>query len=262
MSLTPVEYCPTHKLWFKRDDLFQYAGVRGGKVRNCLSIIKASNQPLRGLVTGGSRSSPQVEIVGAIALKHRLPVHLHIPQGKLSNDLQQLRRHPLVTIYQHFPGFNHVLTSRAHQDALKSGFLEIPFGMETSKAIWPIAYQVANLPFRRIKRIVVPVGSGMTLCGILHGLNKYRAPKKLKVIGIVVGADPQERLDRYAPKNWSQRVTLIKSPYKYQKAVKSTICGIDLDPIYEAKVAPYLRPGDLLWIVGHRGIDFNHIFDD
>ena len=29
--------------------------------------------------------------------------------------------------------------------------------------------------------------------------------------------------------------------------------GLALDPYYEAKCVPYLRPGDLFWVVGRRG---------
>lgn len=38
-------------IWLKRDDLFEIAGVRGGKVRTCWRLSQGSV----GLVTAGSR---------------------------------------------------------------------------------------------------------------------------------------------------------------------------------------------------------------
>ena len=111
------------------------------------------------------------------------------------------------------------------------------------------------------RRIVVPVGSGMSFAGILTGLERHaqeylggdlaRLPY---VLGVQVGADPTERLDRYAPPWWRAIGGIHKSDLTYAQRPKVTNLGpIDLDPVYEAKCLPFLRPGDLLWIVGRRG---------
>ena len=47
----------------KRDDLFEIAGVCGGKARTCWAM----SQGAPGLVTAGSRSSPQANIVAHVA---------------------------------------------------------------------------------------------------------------------------------------------------------------------------------------------------
>lgn len=57
-DLTPIE--EHGGFLVKRDDLFRVAGVRGGKVRSCWHLAQGAE----GLVTAGSRSSPQVNIVG------------------------------------------------------------------------------------------------------------------------------------------------------------------------------------------------------
>ena len=143
-----------------------------------------------------------------------------------------------------------MIITRAREDAHQSGWLEIPFGMAHSAIIASTAAQVANLP-ANVKRIVVPVGSGMALAGILTGLQA--SGRDLPVIGIRVGADPTKRLDQYAPTNWRQMTTLITSDIDYHHHAPVTSIGhIDLDPIYEAKALPYLTSGDLLWVVGRR----------
>jgi hypothetical protein len=47
-------------------------------------------------------------------------------------------------------------------------------------------------------------------------------------------------------------VTLAHAGVPYQQHVEADFHGTPLDPVYEAKVQPWLQPGDLLWVVGHR----------
>jgi hypothetical protein len=143
-----------------------------------------------------------------------------------------------------------VIVSRAHEDAEKTGWTEIPFGMECEEAVKQTRKQVKNIP-NDVKRIVMVVGSGMSLSGVLHGLNDEGL--SIPVVGISVGADPEERLNTYAPKNWREMVTIIKCPLDYHDEANGNILGdIILDPIYEGKCLPYLEPGDLFWVVGVR----------
>ena len=136
-------------------------------------------------------------------------------------------------IVQHKAGYNNVIIARAREDAKTTGWREIPFGMECQEAVDATAAQVENIP-SEAKRIVIPVGSGMSLAGLLHGLIRYG--KRIPVIGVIVGADPTDRLDKYAPKKWREMVDLVKSDLKYDEYAKqTTIEGLELDPIYEAK---------------------------
>ena len=59
--------------------LFAFAGARGGKVRACLKIASTAK---RGLITAGSRSSPQVNIVA------------HAPRWIVGNSLQIDKKAP------------------------------------------------------------------------------------------------------------------------------------------------------------------------
>ena len=156
--------------------------------------------------------------------------------------------HAGAEIEQHKPGYNSVIIKRARDDAAQRGWREIPFGMECVEAVQQTAQQVGNLP-RNIERIVVPVGSGMSLAGILTGL--CNSGRSIPVLGVKVGADPTKRLDKYAPPNWRELSEIVDSGVPYARKVQVDF-PIKLDPIYEAKCVKFLRPGDLLWVVGIR----------
>lgn len=249
VALTPIEQ--VDDIYIKRDDLFNIGGSRGGKVRACLQIVTdaLASGTVDGLITAGSRQSPQVNIVATIAEMYHLPCRVHTPQGEMTPELNAAVDKG-AEIVQHRAGYNNVIIARARDDAKQTGWLEIPFGMAHHAIIASTAAQIANIP-ADTKRIVVPVGSGMALAGILTGLQA--SGQDIPVIGVRVGADPSKRLDQYAPKHWRQMATLITSDIDYHHHAPVTHIGdIDLDPIYEAKALPYLKSGDLLWVVGRR----------
>lgn len=250
----PNEMTPVVKIgdiWVKRDDTFAVGTSRGGKVRACLQIVSdaVAAGGVKGLVTAGSRQSPQVNIVATIAKQYNIPCRVHVPAGGLTPELMEAQALG-AKIVQHPAGRNSVIVARAREDAKEAGWLEIPFGMEHAAIVEATAKQVANLP-KGIKRIVVPVGSGMALSGILHGLKANGLD--IPVVGVQVGADPTKRLNKYAPAGWQQMVTIIKSELDYHDHAPTTRLGdIALDPVYESKTLPYLESGDLLWVVGRR----------
>lgn len=244
--ITPIEYHGGYAV--KRDDLFSLGGSRGGKVRSCLALIHRAGAT--GVTTAGSRHSPQVNIVATIAQHLGLPCRVHVPAGDMTPELVAAQESG-AEVVQHTPGHNTVIIKRAADDAAERGWLNVPFGMECQDAVDQTATQVANLVDLPCERLIVPVGSGMTLAGILTGLTTHGID--LPVTGIVVGADPEDRLDRYAPPNWRTMVTLVRTPMAYGESYPEPVLdGLPLDPIYEAKCLPYLRPGDILWVVGRR----------
>jgi len=240
--LTPVQR--RGSIWVKRDDLYTEAGVAGGKVRTCWALAQGA----RGLVTAGSRYSPQVNIVAQVARHLAIPCEIHVPSGELSPEVQ-LAVDAGATLVQHRPGYNTVIVARAKAAAERTGYTLIPFGMECWDAIEYTAAQVANIP-RDVARIVVPVGSGMSMAGILHGLATLH--RDTPVIGVRVGADPGTRLSRWAPFGWQAYANVIDTTDGYHHPREADWDGIALDPYYEAKVLPYLEPDDLLWVVGIR----------
>lgn len=239
-------------IWVKRDDLFVFAGVPGGKVRTCLALARAAHAGgCRLLVTAGSRASPQVNIVAHEGRALGMSVRCHTPAGTLAPEVLAAQAAG-AEIIQHKAGYNSVIIARAKEDARARGGAEIPFGMECQEAIRQTAKQVAQWP-RGVRRLVAPVGSGMSLAGILHGLLRAGMWGRVRVLGVVVGADPSRRLDAYAPLGWAQYVDLEPAGIDYHARAPATRLGkLELDAHYEAKCLPFLRPHDALWVVGIR----------
>jgi 1-aminocyclopropane-1-carboxylate deaminase/D-cysteine desulfhydrase-like pyridoxal-dependent ACC family enzyme len=242
-ELTPIEEHGGYPV--KRDDYYCIAGVRGGKVRTCWALAQGAN----GLVTAGSRQSPQVNIVAHIARRLGVPCRVHVPwaKGALTPELLSAQACGAEIVMEK-PGYNSVIVSRASKDAALRGWTLIPFGMECAEAVKQTSAQVEPVP--GVKRVVIPVGSGMSLAGLLNGL-------KLKglyipVLGVVVGADPVKRLDRFAP-GWRKACELVPAGMDYHNHASTTRLGdLELDPVYEAKCLRFLKAGDLLWVVGIR----------
>jgi 1-aminocyclopropane-1-carboxylate deaminase/D-cysteine desulfhydrase-like pyridoxal-dependent ACC family enzyme len=244
ISLTPVEQ--HGPFWLKRDDLFTVAGARGGKVRGCLILAQRANYA--GLITASSRSSPQAQIVARIANALGIPARLHMPNGPATPEMEDMLANN-GELVQWKAGYNNVIIARAKADAKANPFwCYIPFGMECQEAVDATAAQCANIP-PGVTRVVVPVGSGISMAGVLNGVAKYRPG--LPVVGVRVGADPLKRLYNWAPP-LTTSVRLIDSPHDYHTKVRAHIGGVELDPIYEAKCAEFMVAGDLLWVVGVR----------
>lgn len=247
-AITPIE--KRDGIYFKRDDKFMINNSNGGKTRTCYALIKQSNKS--GVVTAGSRKSPQIGIVAKIAKQLNKESFAHCPQGKMSDVLIEARDQYGINITQEKAGYNTVIMKRAKDAAEKNDLTLIPFGMECWEAINQTRNQVKNIP-DDCKRVVAPVGSGMSFSGILHGLKDLGLD--IPVLGLVVGADPSKRLDKYAPEGWrdNPNIKLVNVGVDYHTEIKDNCFkGIYLDPIYEAKCIKFIKPGDLFWIVGNR----------
>ncbi len=249
MTYTPVTM-PADDIWVKHDDAYEYAGVVGGKARTCVALARKANNTLgeSGLVMVGAAHSPAVPIVARVGEAFGLPVRIHVPARQTRTpEVVDATKHGAVII-GHRPGYNSVIIARARVDAVaRPGWVHIPFGMECREAVDLTAYQAGNLPACR--RVVVPVGSGMTLAGILWGTRQQGLP----ILGVMVGADPSKRLDAWAPRGWRDRVTLVDAGSPYNQAADATNWwGKPLDAHYEAKAAPYVTAGDCFWVVGLR----------
>ena len=135
-----------------------------------------------------------------------------------------------------------VLRARAVEQATKDNTLFVPLGLEFPTALEATADQCMNLP-GNVRRIVVPVGSGQMFLGVVRGIKKYmNQPPDL--IGVYVGKKPNLILPRWA--------TVAEAPFKFNQEVEEVLDNLELDPVYEAKCIPFLKRGDLLWIVAHR----------
>jgi hypothetical protein len=204
-------------------------------------------------VTASSRQSPQAVIVAHVAQSLGIPCRLHMPTGDDTPEMEACRLAG-AEIVQHRPGYNTVIVARAREDASDHPTWRlIPFGMECPEAVEQTATQAATLTDlpADVTRLVVPVDSGMSLAGILTGMAERGID--LPVLGVVVGADPTERLDTYAPPDWRDRVTLVETGVRYERPAARTQLGeLNLDAHYEAKCLDHLTDGDMLWVVGNR----------
>lgn len=256
-ALTPVE--ARGYALIKRDDAYVYAGQAGGKVRTCLALTLAGVREAQrfgrdrpGLVTASARTSPQQLIVASIAERLGLPCRLHVAASREASATLDASVTKGAEVVEHRPGYNSVIVARARADAAALGWIYIPFGMEHEEAVRQTSSQVCNLDeLGEPRRIVMPVGSGMSLAGVLTGLERFGFG--IPMLGVVVGADPTRRLDRYAPPFWRQMVELVPAGSDYHQAATTTgWYGLELDAWYEAKCLPHLRVRDLLWAVGSR----------
>lgn len=255
MISSPVEYFAGLDIWVKREDLYSWHGAQGGKARALGSILRWLAKPA-GFVTCGSRFSLQALVVAQVARTSQIPSFVHCPTGKLGPELEQARDLFGAEITQHRYGYSSVLRARAIEDADRRGFLYIPSGLKHSAAVGGIAEEVSNtLRFMKTlpKRIVVPVGSGVQLAGISWGRGQHRIP----IVGVKVGGDPSRVLRDYSY-GAGAGVEIVQAPGKYEipapAGLVGAIPGMSLDPYYEAKCVPFLRPGDLFWVVGCRKI--------
>jgi hypothetical protein len=243
-EFTPIE---RHgNIWMKREDLYTFAGVRGAKVRTCLHFIERAKASEKGVVTAGSRQSPQVNFVAQIANRLDVPCRVHVPSGELTPEVLAARGAGAKVI-QHENGYNTVIIARAREDAEERGWIEVPFGMESQEAVDFTKPQVPSVFPEGVSRIINACGSGMTLAGILWGLveNEIDIP----VVAICVSRAPTKRLDEWAPPNWREMVTLIEHPIDYHIPASGNVFdGVILDPYYEAKCIDYLEDDDLLWV--------------
>ena len=263
-ALTPVERATLPDghghVWLKRDDAFMLGGSRGGKVRACLTIVRdalahpdTAARAERGLVTAGARESPQVNIVATVGRHLGLPVRVHVPAGAMSPETLAAAEKG-ADVITHRPGYNTVIIARARKDADERGWFEVPFGMEHSTNLDTNARQTLNLPVNgdgSLPRLVLPVGSGMTLAGLLWGLKEYDSWNR-PVLGVRVGAFPLTRIDRWAPPDWRDVVTLVESADDYHRPARAVLDGVLFDPHYEAKCVPFLEDGDVMWVTGRR----------
>lgn len=250
-TLSEIEY---HKgIYLKRNDLLEYAGCFGGKAECVFKFLKHAKT--KKFVTCGSRDSLQCLIVSQMCENLGYECHIFIPLGKDTPTIKKMEINKNTTIHKIDKGYTVVIKSRSKKFAEENNMTYIPFGMEHEKAIEIISKQVQNIP-KDVKRVVVPVGGGITLCGVLKGLQDFDI--HVDVLGVLTGKNPEKLLKAH---NYTTPYTLI--PYMegvspldmYSMRAEVSLDGIPLDPIYEGKCYKFLKKSDLLWIVGYHEVD-------
>lgn len=256
-ELTPIERLDGY--WLKRDDLFAVGGVCGGKTRTVYkaALRTAASSPtgkLEGIISGGGKGSRRVNVVAQVARHLGVPCRIHTPTGIPTPEIAAAVAAGAERV-THYPGFGPHLMYKAKKDAdTRPGWCYCAFGGECLEAVEEADHQSQNLPLTgpdRPRRIVITAGSAMVLCGLLRYIVKH-APD-VPVLGVAVGHDPTEQLNRWVGIDWPRVCKIVKPAIDFFKPAPPehlVFRGIPLDAYYEAKCVPFLEPGDLFWIIG------------
>src|SRR5581483_176268 len=82
------------------------------------------------------------------------------------------------------PGYRSVYMRRAKELARSLDAVR----WDPAGAVVDTAQQVANVPLEHLRRIVVPVGSGLVAAGVVAGLRQAMAPEALARLEVVLVA--------------------------------------------------------------------------
>ena len=250
--LAPVE--KHDGIYLKRNDLLEFGGCYGGKAECIYNFIQSAK--VKHFVTCGSRDSLQCDIVSEMCENLGYRCDIFIPLGKSTPTTEKLKIRQNTTLHSIDKGYTVVIKRRAIDFAEANQLTYIPFGMEHISAIETIARQVENIP-AEVKRVVVPVGGGVTMCGVLKGLADF-GRTDVSVLGVMTGKLPDKLLKAFKPRIQYKLVAYKDdtSPLAlYNMRTDYSIDGIKLDAIYEGKCYPFLETGDLLWIVGYHEVN-------
>ena len=252
-DLTPVEYVESMGIWVKHDDYFKICGVAGGKARSAYQVIqKLLEEGYTTIVTAESRQSPQCEIVSYICEELGINCVVFMPFGGDTSVITHLKQNKRTRLERVKPGYNNIIVARAREYAESMHYGYVPFGMECAANVEITSKQVINIP-KEVKRIVIPVGSGMSFSSVITGMTRNDIYKP--VLGVRVGKDPMKIISEYAEGLMMHDYDIVDSWFDYHDSVEAWVGDYQLDPIYEAKCFPFLQKGDLLWVVGRRLID-------
>lgn len=253
-ELTTVEKRGSH--YYKREDEFVINGVCGGKARVINEIVtRQMSFGYTHFVTCGSRDSRQCEALAKVCELHGVSSHLFMPSGKDTDISLSIKETKSATIHRTKVGYNTVLIAESRKYANNTGAFYIPFGMGMIETLEIQSKQVENIPLD-VKRIVVPCGGGMNMIAVIKGLENI-GRTDVEVVGVQVGANPYKTFNAWLPNTLFEeckiKYSFVKADGEYGKAAKVTmIDDVELDDMYEAKCIPFLKDGDMLWIVGRK----------
>lgn len=246
MNLSSVE--KINDIYVKREDLAQFKNINGGKGRVITYLIEQGiEEGYTDFVSCGSRDSVQCEMVSAACECYNVNCHIFMPSGHDTPIINQIKRNPHTKIIRTDVGYVSTIKKQSIDYANNNDYFYIPFALEDEITIEINKDQVQNIP-DEVKRVIVPIGSGMNFISIIKGLEEYN--KNIPVVGIQIGLDPKKNIERFLGET-SIKYEIIKSEIPYNKQAKEYKLGnIKLNKTYEAKCLPYLKPNDLFWIIG------------
>jgi hypothetical protein len=74
---------------------------------------------------------------------------------------------------------------------------------------------------------------------------------RIPILGVTVGKSPSGCIEQYAPAGFDAYTTLNAAREEYNDRADYPF-PFKLDPYYENKAVPFLRPGDLFWVIACR----------
>ena len=250
-DITPIQ--ESGKILLKRDDMFEFNGMYGSKVRAGVALSERAIQlGYDTITTLGAKTSPQINIMATVGQSLGLKVVGHTTTSPLQPDMLSAIDKG-AKIIQHPYGYTSVLIKRTKDFATLNNAYYIPFGMDDSLSVELARKQVESIiPYKdKIKRIVITAGSGINLAGIILGLKDNNLD--IPVLAIMVGHNPSKILEKYVGEDHKKYYTIIEALQPYNKNAEFTsINGVEVDSIYEGKSIPFLQEGDLFWVIGKR----------
>lgn len=270
IDLTPVE--EYNGILYKRDDLYAPYGenfITGGKIRQCRDLVKTNLDYIRNecdstIATASSVHSPQAPIVSKVAEEFGLKSII----GFGNSTVEKAIRHKAMNwckelgseliVLSESQGFNNVIYHHLHKLNQTRKFFPILFGYAAQtyreSIITKIAEQVQNVD---CDVLYVPVGSGVTLTGILEGVIKYN--KKFRVVALQpFGHDRRKSIHKNLESpSWEYQYEWREGNYSYSKLLKKNV-GFELDMIYESKSYDMIefdkKETSCFWVVGNSNL--------
>jgi 1-aminocyclopropane-1-carboxylate deaminase/D-cysteine desulfhydrase-like pyridoxal-dependent ACC family enzyme len=259
---TPVETYNVagHPVFVKRDDLFarppappvaKLRGIRAilrrvhAQGSSCIGCFEASQSRIGHALAAACTAFPGLKcLVAYPAVRNRA-----VPSSALAAERLGARLIPIPS------NIVAICYRKAAKLIEAQGAWMLPFGFECAEAVEAVEAEAARLPREFVEggTVVVPCGSGVTLAGVMRGLEGQPA----YVIGVSVGRSVKAIkacLERNAV---SGSNIDIRAPMRTYRESASTPCPFPCDARYDLKgwevlVAEieYLRPPILFWNVG------------
>ena len=270
MDFTPVEL--VDNIWFKREDKYAPYGddfISGGKIRQCRDLVESNLDYIHEfcdstIATAASIHSPQSPIVARVAKEFDLHCIIGFGNTTIEGALKNIPMqwcHELgaeLVVLSESQGFNNVLYANLKRLEQERPFFPILFGYAAQthreSIVGRIAEQVQNIP-PEVSCVYVPVGSGVTLAGVLEGKRKYDS--SFSVVGLQpFGYDRTKSVSTICEgMTWEYDYEFRKGKYPYAKLHSRSIMDIELDMIYESKsfdMVEWKKDGsELFWIIGN-----------